>query len=152
MKRLIVPLAALLLATAAEAQNVAPPPPSPSSGLPAYIVLPWGVGIVNPNAQILRKSWIPPRTVVLDTYVPAPEQPVSETMVAAETTTADQSEAGPKADGSPQYMVWRQTAVVPGFWVHETTAGVYYPQRWELEQTAPATYRWRLLPAGMGAR
>jgi hypothetical protein len=152
MRRLIVFLVALSAVTTAEAQNVAPPPPAPSSGLPAYITLPWGIGIANPAGQVLRKVWVPARTVVLDTYLPEPDAPKSEALAAGETTTAPESDAAPSAAASPQYMVWRQTSVVPGFWVHETTAGVYYPQRWEMEQTAPGTYRWRLLPAEMRAR
>ncbi len=152
MRRLIVLLVALLAAATAEAQNVAPPSPSPSSGLPAYITLPWGIGIVNPAAQVLRKVWVPARTVVLDTYLPAPEAPIADALAAGDTTTALDSDAAPSPAAPPQYMVWRQSAVVPGFWVHETTAGVLYPQRWELEQAAPGTYRWRLLPMEMRAR
>ena len=151
MRRLIVPLLALLVVGTAEAQSVPPVSPSPSSGLPAHVALPWGIGIVNPNAQVLGKRWIPPRTVVLDTYLPVAETPQADTMTAAATTVA-QSETTPSAGTSPQYTLWRQSAVVPGFWVTDTTAGVYYPQRWELEQPAPFTYRWRLLPAGMQAR
>jgi len=143
---------ALVAAVTAEAQNVAPPSPAPSSGLPAHITLPWGIGIVNPAAQVLRKVWVPARTVVLDTYLPAPEAPSADALAAGETAAAPDSDAAPIPAASPHYMVWRQSTVVPGFWVHETTAGVLYPQRWELEQMAPGAYRWRLLPAEMRAR
>ena len=37
--------------------------------------------------------------------------------------------------------MWRQTLVVPGYWVRQTTAGNYYPERWTLEQTAPSMYQ-----------
>jgi hypothetical protein len=48
--------------------------------------------------------------------------------------------------------VWRQSVVVPGYWVRQTTAGDQYPQRWMLEQLSPGNYRWRLLPAEMRPR
>ena len=152
MRRLIGPVLVLLAAATAHAQSVPPPPPSPSSGLPAFVGLPWGIGIGNPSGVFLRKLWVPPRTVVLDTYLPEPEAPKSEALAAGDTPTAPQGDASPSAGPSPQLVVWRQTAVVPGFWVNETTIGFQYPQRWELEQTAPGTYRWRLLPAEMRAR
>jgi hypothetical protein len=140
---------ALLVVGTAEAQSVPPPSPSPSSGLPAFVGLPWGIGIANPSGVFLRKFWVPPRTVVLDTYLPVPETLKSEALQAVDTPTAPRGDASPGAETSPQVMVWRQTAVVPGFWVNETTVGFQYPQRWELEQTAPGTYAWRLLPPVM---
>ena len=88
--------------------------------------------------------WIAPQTVVVDTILPVPVEPPARTL--------RRTVQIPASESAPQYAVWRQTAVVPGYWVRQTTAGVYYPQRWTLEQTAPGAYRWRLLPAEVRAR
>jgi hypothetical protein len=40
-----------------------------------------------------------------------------------------------------------QQVTVPGYYVRETTAGFYYPERWAVEQAAPNVYRWRPVPA-----
>jgi len=103
---------------------------------------PWAIGPAIPQGQLLRYVWIAPQTVVVDTILPGP---------APEAAAAGTQES-PASEDAPQYAVWRQTAVVPGYWVRQTTAGVYYPQRWTLEQTAPGAYRWRLLPAEVRAR
>ena len=164
-RRLIVLLALLLAPAAAGAQSTtptAPPvppfpsttPPFPTSPplLPSPTVsahpggFPWAIGTAIPQGQLLRYMWIAPQTVVVDTILPVPVEPP------APDVTANGAEQIPASESAPQYAVWRQTAVVPGYWVRQTTAGVYYPQRWTLEQTAPGAYRWRLLPAEVRAR
>jgi hypothetical protein len=125
----------LLLPSAAGAQTVSPT-------APAFPGLRWALGAAIPTGQLLRTVWVPPQTVVIDTVVPVPADPGESKPGEADTTGA----AAP-----PQYGVLRQTLVVPGYWVRQTTAGAYYPERWTLEQVAPGTYRWRLLPAEVRA-
>ena len=160
-RRLIVLLALLLAPAAAGAQSTTPPaPPSPSTTppfptspplppsptVPAHPSFPWALGPAIPQGQLLRYVWIAPQTVVVDTILPVPAEPP------AQDGTSNGAEQIPASESAPQYAVWRQTAVVPGYWVRQTTAGVYYPERWTLEQTAPGAYRWRLLPPEVRAR
>ena len=158
IQRLIVLLALLLAPAEVGAQSTTSPapaapsttPPTPTSPplLPSPTVsahpggFPWAIGPAIPQGQLLRYVWIAPQTVVVDSILPGP---------APEAAAAGTQES-PASEDAPQYAVWRQTAVVPGYWVRQTTAGVYYPQRWTLEQTAPGAYRWRLLPAEVRAR
>jgi len=161
IQRLIVLLALVLAPAAAGAQSTTPPaPPSPSTTppfptspplppsptVPAHPSFPWALGPAIPQGQLLRYVWIAPQTVVVDTILPVPAEPP------AQDGTSNGAEQIPASESAPQYAVWRQTAVVPGYWVRQTTAGVYYPQRWTLEQTAPGAYRWRLLPPEVRAR
>ena len=162
IQRLIVLLALVLAPAAAGAQSNTPPapsapsttPPAPTSPplLPSPTVsahpggFPWAIGPAIPQGQLLRYVWIAPQTVVVDTILPVPAEPP------AQDGTSNGAEQIPASESAPQYAVWRQTAVVPGYWVRQTTAGVYYPQRWTLEQTAPGAYRWRLLPPEVRAR
>ena len=134
----------ILLAPAVAAAQSAPTPTAAS-----HPGLPWGIGIMTPIGQLLRYVWVAPQTVVVDTLVSVPTE-ASETQAAV--VTAQQAATEPAAEMPPQYAVWRQTAVVPGYWVRQTTAGDYYPQRWTLEQTGPGMYRWRLLPAEVRSR
>jgi hypothetical protein len=164
MTRLIVLLALLLAPAVAGAQSTTTPPPAPPFPsttppfptspplLPSPTVsahpggFPWAIGVAIPQGQLLRYVWIAPQTVTLDTILPVPaEAPEPD-------AAADGAPQVTASESPPQYAVWRQTAVVPGYWVRQTTAGVYYPQRWTLEQTAPGAYRWRLLPAEVRAR
>ena len=135
---------AVLLAPAVAAAQSAPTPTAAS-----HPMLPWGTGIMTPVGQLLREVWVAPQTVVVDTFIPVPaEAPEAQAAV----MSAQQAEIEPAAEKAPEYAVWRQTAVVPGYWVRQTTAGDYYPQRWTLEQTGPGMYRWRLLPAEVRSR
>ena len=145
-------LALLLVPVVAHGQSAPPPSPAPSSSLPAHPALPWSLGVAIPTGQLLRTLWVPPQTVVVDTLVPAPEEPRNTEALVAGTEQRPAADAPPAAEMEPRYMVWRQTAVVPGYWVRQTTAGDYYPERWMLEQTASGAYRWRLLPAELRAR
>jgi hypothetical protein len=142
MTRLIVLLAVFLVPAVAGAQS------QPNAFVPSHPMLPWGFGIMTPAGQLLRDVWVSPRTVVVDTFLPVP----AEASEAQEAVVTAQAATEPPAEKAPQYAVWRQTAVVPGYWVRQTTAGDYYPQRWELEQLAPGNYRWRLLPAEVRTR
>jgi len=144
MRRRVGSLLVLLAAATAEAQSVAPSP-----GQPAHPALPWGIGVAIPVGQFLRDLCIPPQPVVVDTVLPVPEDRPTDAM--ATTTSATPTPAVDR-DGTPPYMVWRQTATVPGYCIRQTTAGDYYPQRWTLEQMPDGAYRWRLLPAEVRAR
>ena len=135
MRALLVVLLLLLLPGVAGAQPISPT-------TPAHPALPWATGPAIPTGQLLRDVWVPPQTVVIDTAVPVPADPDAAQPASTDTTGA----ATP-----PQYGVLRQTLVVPGYWVRQTTAGTYYPARWTLEQVAPGTYQWRLLPAEVRA-
>ena len=147
MRGVIVSLLVLLGAATAEAQSVAP---APSPTTPAHPALPWGIGIATPVGQLLRDVCIPSQQVVVDTHLPVPEAKPNGAM--SVTTDAKQAEASER-ETTPQYMVWRQTATVPGYCIRQTTAGDYYPQRWTLEQMPDGAYRWRRLPAEVrGAR
>ncbi|HTO13790.1 MAG TPA: hypothetical protein VMQ51_19615 [Candidatus Binatia bacterium] len=137
MLRAIVTLTVLLLPTVAGAQSA----PTPTA--PVHPAFPWGLGVAIPTGQLLRDVWIEPQTVVVDTLVPVPPEPKEE----PQETSAMAPPTEPAPATEPQYAVLRQTVVVPGYWVRQTTAGDYYPQRWMLEQVAPGNYRWRLLPA-----
>jgi hypothetical protein len=145
MKYLMVVLTLLLAVVHAEAGNPAPPSPSPASGLPAHVTLPWGLGVTG----AARNVWVAPRTVVVDTHLQVPAAPGQAAMATSETEGRDEprDEAAPRAETAPQYAVWRQTAIVPGYWVREVSTGFFYPQRWTLEQTHTGYYQWRLLPA-----
>ena len=136
MRRVVAMLAVLLIPAVAGAQSSAPTPAAPS-----HPSLPWSLGPAIPVGQLLRDVWVPPQTIVVDTLVPMPAEPGVE--------EAGTAEGGGSA---PQYGTLRQTVVVPGYWVRQTTSGDYYPQRWMLEQTAPGTFQWRLLPAEVRAR
>jgi hypothetical protein len=152
VRRVLALLALLLTPAVAGAQSVPPPSPSPSSGLPAHIALPWGNGTAIPTGQILRDVWISPQTVVVDTIYAVPAGPPAIAAAVTDSERSPDAAPAPESDRAPQYVVWRQSLVVPGYWVRQTTAGDYYPQRWMLEQTAPGAYRWRLLPAEVRAR
>ena len=143
MIRVIAFLAIVLAPVVAGAQS-APTPTAPS-----HPGLPWGIGIMIPVGQLLRHVWVTPQTVVVDTLLSVPAEAPE---VQAPVLTAQQAATEPAAERPPQYAVWRQTVVVPGYWVRQTTAGDYYPQRWMLEQVAPGTYSWRLLPAEVRPR
>jgi len=133
--KLMLAVVMLLLPVVAGAQTVSPT-------TPAHPALPWALGPAIPTGQLLQNVWVPPQNVVVDTTVPV---------------QADGDEwklAEPDATGAgapPQEGVLRQTFVVPGYWVRQTTAGDYYPERWTLEQLAPGSYQWRLLPAEVRA-
>ena len=149
MTYLMVALTLLLTTALAEAGNPAPPSPSPASGQPAYVILPWGLGVTG----AARDVWVAPRTVIVDTVVQVPAPPGQAAMAASETQDeAPSGEPAPSVEAAPQYGLWRQTAVVPGYWVRETSTGVFYPRRWTLEQTATGYYQWRLLPAEFRGR
>jgi hypothetical protein len=138
MRRIVVVLALLVLPGVASAQSAAT--------APAYVTFPWALGRANPSGVFLRNLWVPPQTVVVDRILEAPSQPPETN---GET---DSGTPAPAPQSAPQYVVLRQTAVVPGYWVTETTTGFLYPQRWMLEQLAPGAYQWRLLPAEARAR
>jgi hypothetical protein len=142
MTRLIIVLAVLLAPSVASAQS------SPNAFLPTHQMLPWGLRFPITNGNFIRDVWVSPYTVVLDTIYPVPTEPDA----VAASTGSEPATSEPPAAGAPQYGVWRQSTVVPGYWVRQTTAGDFYPQRWMLEQLAPGNYRWRLLPAEMRPR
>lgn len=154
MKRLIASVLLLSAAATAEAGNAAPTSPSPSSGLPSHPELIWGLGISGRTSQAPRAVWVAPQTVVVDMVVPMAQMPPAEIQAAGtdETSSEVTSTEVTSTAVTPQYGVWRQTAVVPGYWVHQTSDGAYYPQRWILEQTADGAYRWRVLPAEFRGR
>jgi len=95
---------------------------------------------------------MPAQTVILEPILPMPAKAEELEAAAVEKGPATAAEQAPASESAPQYAVWRQTLVVPGYWVRQTTAGNYYPERWTLEQTAPGAYRWRLLPAEVRSR
>jgi hypothetical protein len=135
MTRLIVLLAFLLAPAVAGAQS------APTTTAPVYPLMPWGMRTAIENGNYVRDFWVPPYTVTVDTIMPVPaEQPDP-------ASATEPAEPPAATDSPPQYQVWRQSVVVPGYWVRQTTAGNFYPQRWTLEQVAPGSYRWRLLPA-----
>jgi len=136
--RVLTVLAILLAPAAVAAQSTSPVSPTG----PAHPSYPWwGYGPSTPTGQLLRDVWVPPQPVVVDTIVPWPSEATGERATP------------PAPEGEPaQYGVWRQTVVIPGYWLRETTAGTYYPERWTLEQTAPGMYRWRLLPSEVRPR
>jgi len=68
----------------------------------------------------VRQVWMPPQPVTMQVYVPAPE-------------------------GVPtKYQT--MFAEVPGFYVTETTTGVWLPERWVLDQVNVGIYQWRRAP------
>ena len=69
----------------------------------------------------LRQLWVAPQVVTLMVYVPVP--------------------AGVPEQWKTQY------AEIPGYYVTETTTGLYYPGRWTIDQLNVGVYQWRLLPA-----
>jgi hypothetical protein len=78
---------------------------------------------MQPNAGLgyaVRRVWIPPQPVAMQVYVPAP--------------------AG--IPGRYHTMFAR----VPGFYVTETTTGVWLPERWVVDQVNVGVYRWRIAP------
>jgi hypothetical protein len=128
---------------------------------PAHPALPWALGTAIPTGQLIGYIWVAPKTVVIDTVVPmppeaaapepeapAPEATGPEVKTPEATAPADEAPPAPK----PAYGTLRQTLVVPGYYVRQTTAGYYYPDRWMLEQTAAGSYAWRLLPAEVSQR
>jgi len=131
----------LLLPAVATAQSISPT-------TPAHPALPWGLGPAIPTGQLIRWIWIEPQYVVVDTLVPGPAPEATE--------TSDESASGANASAesapAPEPSVLRQTYTVPGYWVRQTTAGFYYPDRWTLEQVGPGTYQWRMLPAEVRGR
>lgn len=76
-----------------------------------------------PNAGLgyaVRQVWMPPQPVTMQVYVPTPE-------------------------GVPtKYQT--MFAEVPGFYVTETTTGVWLPERWVLDQVNVGIYQWRRAP------
>jgi hypothetical protein len=120
---------------------------------PAHPTFPWALGTAIPTGQLLGYIWVAPKTVVVDTMVPMPPEPpaaATEPEATAPEATAPADEAPPAP--KPAYGILRQTLVVPGYYVRQTTAGYYYPDRWVLEQTAAGSYAWRLLPAEVSQR
>jgi hypothetical protein len=76
-----------------------------------------------PNAGLgyaVRQVWMPPQPVAMQVYVPTPE-------------------------GVPaRYQT--MFAQVPGFYVTETSTGVWLPERWVLDQVNVGIYEWRVAP------
>jgi hypothetical protein len=76
-----------------------------------------------PNAGLgyaVRQVWMPAQPVTMQVYVPTPE-------------------------GVPtRYQT--MFAEVPGFYVTETTTGVWLPERWVLDQVNLGIYQWRRAP------
>ena len=142
MIRVIVVLAVFLAPAVAGAQS------APNAFLPTHPMLPWGLQTPILYGNFIRDVWVSPYTVVLDTIYPVPTEQPQAASLAAETSSTT-TEAESPAVSAPQYAVWRQSVVVPGYWVRQTTAGDQYPRRWMLEQLSPGNYRWRLLPAEM---
>ncbi|HXK33855.1 MAG TPA: hypothetical protein VNM91_07590 [Dehalococcoidia bacterium] len=103
--------------------------------------MPWALGTATPYGQFVRDVWVPPQQVVLETVVPLPPAAPA----APDGAPADRADA-PSQAGEPTATVVRQVVTVPGYYVRETTVGYHYPARWTIEQTAPGSYRWRLLP------
>jgi hypothetical protein len=114
---------------------------SPSPTTPAHPAFPWGLGVAIPQGQLthhthalpgrfVRDIWVQPTPVVVEMMVATPSQP-------------DAREAATESKVEPQYGVVRQSFMVPGYYVRETTVGFHYPERWILDQS----YTWRLIPA-----
>jgi hypothetical protein len=114
---------------------------------PAHPALPWSLGPAIPQGQLLRYVAIPPGVYIRDIWIP-PQSVVVDMVVTLPSQAADvTSDEAPTPDTQPKeeapYGVLRETFVVPGYYVRETTVGFQYPERWVLDQS----YRWQLLPA-----
>jgi hypothetical protein len=114
---------------------------------PAHPALPWSLGPAIPQGQLMQYNYAPAGSFVRDIWIP-PQPVVVDMMVALpsssappRTTEARDSDTQPSAD--TQYGVLRQSFVVPGYYVRETTVGFHYPERWVLDQS----YTWQLVPA-----
>ena len=123
-------------------------------GDPTHPALPWALGRAIPTGQLLNYQTYQPQQYVRDVWVPA--QPVVVEAVIGLQAQAREPESSPprqpqvgeapdsgSVPASPQSLVLRQTYVVPGYYVRETTVGFHYPERWVLD----SSYTWRLLPA-----
>lgn len=156
----------LLLPASAGAQSPSPSPvPDPSPTGTPHVVFPWALGIATPHGQLIRYVRSAPGQFVRDIWIP-PQPVVVEAMVALQPGAPKGSESGepqaresgdpqvgaPPESGSagtePQYGRLRQTYMVPGYYVRETTVGFHYPERWVLDNA----YTWRLLPAEFRSR
>jgi hypothetical protein len=120
---LILLVLALLLPAVASAQTV-----SPTS--PAHPSMPWGLGTAIPTGQLIRWIWVEPQYVVVDSLVPGPAPEASDESASSGNASAETTSTEP--------TILRQTYTIPGYWVRETTAGLYYPERWTLEQVGRA--------------
>jgi len=82
--------------------------------------MPW-TGITYPRrvnyGKVLRYFWVPPRRVAVDV-----------------TTSAVPTEGE------------RRVVEIPGYYITETTTGLYYPARWTLIQRSVGRYWWQPLP------
>ena len=113
---------------------------------PAHPTLPWSLGPAIPQGQLMqynyapaggfiRDIWIPPQPVVVDMMVALP----SSSEPPRTTQARDLDRLG---NADTPYGVLRQSFVVPGYYVRETTVGFHYPERWVLDQS----YTWQLVP------
>jgi hypothetical protein len=123
--------------------SATPPPTPPNPVAPTTGTFPglgWSLGAALPQGQMIRQTltvpgqfirdvWIPPQPVVVDAMVAMPARE-------GQADTSDKTE-------EPEYGVLRQTYMVPGYYVRETTVGFHYPERWVLDQS----YTWRVAPA-----
>jgi len=145
MVRVIAILAVLLAPAVASAQS------APNAFVPSHQMLPWGLRTPILTGNYIKDFWVAPYTVVLDTIYPVSAEPIEAANAGSEPVKAAANGEAPAAT-APQYAVWRQSVVVPGYWVRQTTAGDFYPERWMLQQIAHGHYRWRLLPPEMRPR
>ena len=112
---------------------------------PAHPALPWALGPAIPQGQLISYHTYLPGRYVRDIWVPA--QPVVvQAAVALQAQPTGAAASAPRvgeSGGALTPTVLRQTYVVPGYSVRETTVGFHIPERWVLD----SSYTWRLLPA-----
>jgi hypothetical protein len=116
--------------------------------------MPW-IGITTPQGQLIRFIYVPPQPVTLEYVVMGPTDAPPPTGEPApptgeggpRTEEKPPEQAAPSEGPPPSPRVVHQQVTVPGYYVRETTAGFYYPERWAVEQAAPNVYRWRPVPA-----
>ena len=124
---------------------------TPATGLaqsptaPPHPTMPW-TGITTPYGQLIRYVYMAPQSVTLEYLVagPAPTEPPAPD---GETKPGEPPAEPPTTTPTGTPLVLRQPITIPGYYVRETTAGYYYPERWTIEQTGVNAYRWRMLPA-----
>ena len=126
-------------ATVSATPPLTPPNPvAPTNG--TFPGLGWSLGMALPQGQMIRQTPALPGQFVRDVWIP-PQPVVVEAMVAM-PAHGDEAGASDKA-ADAQYGVLRQTYMVPGYYVRETTVGFHHPERWVLDQS----YTWRWVPA-----
>jgi hypothetical protein len=141
--RIVIGLCLMVLlagSVPASAQSPSQLPSLSTSG--AHVALPWSLGPALPQGQMIRQPLTIPGAPIRDIWVPS--QPVVvEAMVAMPAQAGSELASTGRATGETEYGVVRQSYVIPGYYVRETTVGFHYPERWMLDQS----YTWRLLPA-----